>query len=159
MFAISYTIIYLSLCLYMSLNSTPGKLNSYDFEVSSSWQMVYTAPRHQLSFIICSKISAVEPCCTFLWMVIVLLECRQSWRTKILFGNQQNKVVSEQEFSILICFLVQLSVHVGLHSCHFLYLHLNVVMHTDHLILYYTTAASHGIISAESCMAVNCIIR
>ena len=68
-------------------------------------------------------------------------------------------MVRKQEFSILICFLVQLSVHVGLHSCHFLYLHLNVVMHTDHLILYYTTAASHGIISAESCMVVNCVIQ
>ena len=68
-------------------------------------------------------------------------------------------MVRKQEFSILICFLVQLSVHVGLHSCHFLYLHLNVVLHTDHLILYCTTVASHSIISPESCMAVNFIIQ
>ena len=28
-----------------------------------------------------------------------------------------------------------ISVHVGLHSCHFLYLHLNAVLHTDHWII------------------------
>lgn len=33
--------------------------------------------------------------------------------------------------SILSRFLVQLSVHVGLYSCHLLYLYLNAVMHTD----------------------------
>ena len=44
-------------------------------------------------------------------------------------------MVRKWEFSILVCSLVQLSVHVGLHSCLFLYLNLNAVMHTKHRII------------------------
>lgn len=44
-------------------------------------------------------------------------------------------MVRKWEFSILVCSLVQLSVQVGLHSCLFLYLNLNAVMHTKHRII------------------------